>query len=82
MGYLQSNHILSQPFYSYQVSCLIALGGNCVDEAYDLIQTVTLKASLSFILQQGLAEKDLDLTHSEVLKEQSQVSSRPADPEH
>ena len=70
MGYLQSNHILKQPFYSYQVSCPIALG-NCLDEAYDLIQTVTLKASLSFILQQGLAEKDLDLTHSEVLQEQT-----------
>ena len=60
MGYLQSNHSIRRPFSSHQVSYLIDLG-NCLDEAYDPIQTVNLKAGLSFSLLQELTEKESNL---------------------
>ena len=60
LGYLQNNHSIRRPFSSYQVFCLIDLG-NCLDEAYDPIQTVNLKAGLSFNLLQELTENESNL---------------------
>ena len=59
LGYLHSKHKLRRPssVSPHEASCLIALG-NCLNEAYDPIQTVRLKAGLSIIPQQVLADSE------------------------
>ena len=60
LGYLQRHQSIRRPFSSHQVSCLIDLS-NCLDEAYDPIQTVNLEAGLIFNLLQELTDNESNL---------------------